>query len=539
MKKFIFSSIIIFSLILQGCEDNFDPKIYGSLSSTNFPQTESDYESYLMIGYLPLSGIWGYSFSDWNMPFYSVEGGVIKFFDATSDYNNPALIHNWGSSYLEWSAGNFANATLYSRGSSGTQPSHFEKVREITRLTKIIGAIHDATTISATKQKELEGEARLLRGIMMYYMLHIYGPVPVIIDPALIGNAEAERNMVRPDLEQIVQWIYDDLDYAQQNMTNSAPNGRYTADYARFFLMKHCLNEGAQHNEFYDKAIALYQALKASDKHYDLFTDGNNPFVEQFKQGNKFNKEIIMAMSVSKDAEGDKYGDFFPVSFYVVPSDAAKYDKDGKPTPFELQGPGWEQVYNVAPAFYDTYENGDKRKEVILTSYSVDNAERTLVTRADIGVKWDGFIVNKYPIEIVNPYQPTDFPLSRWADVLLMYAEAVARKTSTVPTGEAMVAITEVRARAGLGALQGAATTNFEDFMEALLLERGHEFLYEGHRKIDLIRFNKFRHNLKEIKNVEPTNQYIPIPDYAVRQAEGYGKTLTQEFERPDYGQDR
>jgi hypothetical protein len=533
MKKIIlFNAIVALALAFQSCEDDFDPKIYGSLFSTNFPQSESDYESYLMVGYVPLSGLWGYEFSGWNHPFYSVESGVIKFFDATSDYNNPALVHNWGNSYLEWSLGNFSNSILYDRGSTGTRPTHFEKIREVTRLTKIIGTLQNATTLTETKQKNLTGEARLLRGIIMYYLLHIYGPVPVIVDPALVGNSEAETNMVRPSLEQMVQWIYEDLDYAQQNMSNVAPNGRYTADYAKFFLMRHCLNEGNYQTGWYDKAIEMYQSLATSSKGYTLFSTYTN----QFKQGYKFNTEVVMAMSVSKDAEGDNYGDFFPFSFYVVPGDAAKYDATDNPTPFEHQGGGWDQVYNVAPAFYDSYENGDSRRDVILTSYVT--TDKTLITRADLGVKWDGFIINKFPVEMANPYQPTDFPLARWADVLLMYAEAVARKTQAVPTGDAMQAVTDVRARAGLPALNGAAIASYEGFMDALLLERGHEFLYEGHRKVDLIRFNKFRHNLRQIKNVEPTHQYIPLPDYAVRQAENYGKTLVQEYERPDYSLD-
>ena len=55
--------------------------------------------------------------------------------------------------------------------------------------------------------------------------------------------------------------------------------------------------------------------------------------------------------------------------------------------------------------------------------------------------------------------------------------------------------------------------------------------LYEGMRKIDLIRFNQYAQRTAKIKGVAPTHQYVPIPNYAVQQAsESYGKVLVQTF---------
>jgi hypothetical protein len=38
---------------------------------------------------------------------------------------------------------------------------------------------------------------------------------------------------------------------------------------------------------------------------------------------------------------------------------------------------------------------------------------------------------------------------------------------------------------------------------------------------------------------MSPTHQYMPLPDYAIQQAETYGKTLTQEYTRPGWEQDQ
>lgn len=539
-NKIIYSIVFAVALLFSSCEKNFEPQIYGKLFTSNFPKSESDYEAYMMTCYVPFSVNWGYDLTgSWQHNFFVSEGGIMRLFDATSDYCAPWAVNTWGGSWLKLTQANYADCVLYGRGSTG-DPSHFEKVRDITRFTEIIGGLEEATVLSDVKKKNFLGEARLLRGMMMYYLLHLYGPVPVILDPALVGDNDAEQNMERPTLTQMTEWITEDLEFAVANMATSAPNGRYTADYARFALMKHYLNEGSYMTGYYDKAIEMYNALQSSG--YSLFTAGGaNAYADQFKNANKFNKETIMAVSTSKTGDGSgTNGNFNPTSWYVVPNNVAKYADEANtiPTPFVNQGGGWGQCFNVAPAYYNTYEEGDSRKNVILTSYIQNDAARTNITVADIGVKWSGFIINKYPIETTDAFQPSDIPIARWADVLLMYAEAVARKTNAVPTGEALQSVNDVRARASLAPLSGTAVASYNGFMDALLAERGHELLYEGSRKIDLIRFNKYRHNCTATKGIAPSSQYIPLPDFAVNQALTYGKTLTQTFERPGYTQD-
>ena len=541
MKKIkIFLLFFLVTLLISSCEKNFDPKIYGSLFTTNFPKTEADYEAYMMACYLPFSVNWGYQLaSSWQHNFYVSEGGFMRLFDGTSDYCMPWVIGSWGGAWLQLTRGNYADCILYGRGSGGN-PSNYEKIRDITRFTEIIGVIEKSTVLSDTKKNNFLGEARFLRGMMMYYLLHIYGPVPVILDPALVGNVDAEKNLERPTLTQFTEWITADLQFGVDNMVaTTTSKGRYTANYARFCLMRHCLNEGSYMTGYYDKAITLYTDLKAGG--FGLYTTGTTPYADQFKNANKFNKEVIMAVSCSKTGDGSgKNGNFNPTSWYVVPNNVSKYADLANtiPTPFVNQGGGWGQCFNVAPTYWDTYESGDVRRNVILTSYVRNNTSRTVYTRADIGVAWSGFILNKYPIETTDAFQSTDIPLARWADVLLMYAETVARKNNAVPAGEALQNVNDVRARAGLAPLSGAAVANYAGFMSALLAERGHEFLYEGGRKIDLIRFNMYRRNCVAIKGIAPSHQYMPLPNYAVEEAASYGKTLVQTFERPGWASD-
>ena len=162
MKKNIASLALALGLTgmgLTSCENDFDATIYGSLSTTNFPATAADYESYLMDCYVPFSVNWGYSFSSsWQHNFLVAEGGLYRMLDTTSDESSPWNISSWGGTWQKMSAGQFDDLKLVGRGSGG-DPSHFEKVRDITRFTQIIGTIENAdeNILPAATKKEYLG----------------------------------------------------------------------------------------------------------------------------------------------------------------------------------------------------------------------------------------------------------------------------------------------------------------------------------------------------------------------------------------------
>jgi len=532
-------------LLFSSCTKNFEPKIYGSLIPENFPSTQAEYESYTMTCYTPFTTTWVYNIGSGGNQhgFYIPEGGVLRMFEATTDAMAPWTIGGWDQ-WLQLSKANFTDCVYYWRGGVGeNNPNHFQKLAEVTRFTQIIGTLEAAPDdiFSDNKKQQLLGEAHLCRGLMLYYLLHIYGPLPAVLDPAQVLDDETLQDMERPTLDEMTAWISADLEYAVANMAEqTAEKGRYTADYARFCLMRHYINEGQHTAGYYQKAIDLYQVLQG--KGYSLYTAGTNPYVDQFKNANKFNQEVIMAVSCDPSADGStKSGNFNPLSWLALPWDVSKVDSQGKPTPFYLQGGGWNQYYNVSPQFYAGYEANDQRKDVILTSYWVNNNGQPATwqrTSADIGVSWNGYIINKFPIETATPFQGTDIPLARWADVLLLYAEATVRQSGSAPDAAAIQAVNEVRHRAGLGDLSSAKTATAEAFLNALLDERGHELLYEGCRKIDLIRFNQYAQRTAKSKGLIPTHQYMPLPNYAVDQAATYGKHLAQTYERPEWKQD-
>jgi hypothetical protein len=115
-----------------------------------------------------------------------------------------------------------------------------------------------------------------------------------------------------------------------------------------------------------------------------------------------------------------------------------------------------------------------------------------------------GIRVVKYPLDYATSadQKENDWVIFRYADVLLMKAEALLR---TGKAGDALTIVNDIRAARGasnLGALDE----------QTLLDERGRELYWEGWRRQDLIRFGKFLQPWQEKPADDPKNLLFPIP---------------------------
>jgi len=118
-----------------------------------------------------------------------------------------------------------------------------------------------------------------------------------------------------------------------------------------------------------------------------------------------------------------------------------------------------------------------------------------------------------------DTFVDTDFPMFRYADVYLMYAEAVKRGGSGGDLATAVNYVNEIRERGygdNSGNISGADLT-----LDFILDERGRELYWEAHRRTDLIRFGKFtgdeylwdwKGNVKAGKTTADHFVLFPIP---------------------------
>jgi hypothetical protein len=105
--------------------------------------------------------------------------------------------------------------------------------------------------------------------------------------------------------------------------------------------------------------------------------------------------------------------------------------------------------------------------------------------------------------ELVKPGSanstPTNFPLLRFSDVLLMYAEA-ENEVHGAPTPAALDALNKVRERAKASLYTGANTiSDKNEFFDRIVEERSRELCFEGLRKPDLIRWGIFIPVMKSV----------------------------------------
>ena len=180
----------------------------------------------------------------------------------------------------------------------------------------------------------------------------------------------------------------------------------------------------------------------------------------------------------------------------------------------------------VVKAHFDTYTDDDVRKEYFLygpqyTSSGVviydETVEEDLFLNPEIPalvmdnsfsaeeIKNSGARIKKF--EIAKGAQENlsnDFPVFRYADILLMKAEAMIRQGQN---GDAFV--NQIRARAGVEDMNNVT-------LDDLLAERGREMFCEGHRRMDLIRFNAFGNSWWEKEPSTSDRTIFPIPQWAI-----------------------
>lgn len=494
MKKITILCAIAAAIVSStGCKKGLDANVYGVLSPLNFPSTEAEYELYALEAYKPFGSKWGYNDpAGYQYLFHGVDQSNTLMNDGSADqFINGQRSGNWEL---------IASADFVGLKNLG-KGNHFEKIRFVTRLTKILSDI-EKSSISDASKKTLSAQVRMARGLLMYYLLTYYGPVPVILDASKIGTID-ESNLSRPDRTSYVTAAVADLRFAADNLDKTpAQYGRFNKGLALATLMRIYLFE----KDYVNAEKAGREILPLG---YSLVAD----YKSLFREATEKNTETIWAVSAEPNADGNENKpNFNGWGKYVFPD-----DYPGMLNGSNREG-GWSAKGALIPSwrFYDSFSASDKRRECLLASYTT--IAGLSVTRA--GMK--GPIMNKYPDETSGVYQGNDIPVVRYADVLLMLAEAINGQNG--PTTEAIGYVNQVRGRANIGDLPAADVVGKDAFALAILRERSWELYFEGFRRVDLMRFGKWNEYVAaagKTPNPATANGYYPIPLYAINAGAG------------------
>jgi len=169
---------------------------------------------------------------------------------------------------------------------------------------------------------------------------------------------------------------------------------------------------------------------------------------------------------------------------------------------------GWDQP---TQEFVNAYEPGDLRKDVtvLYEGGPAFDGKEYKASYSGTGYNLRKFLVQKSVSPDYNT-NPEDFPILRYADVLLMEAEAL---NESGKMDEAIVPLNEVRARAGLPSVQ--ANISKEAMRNVILHERRMELAFEGQRWFDLIRVQNGKYGLDflhSIGKVNATSKFLLLP---------------------------
>lgn len=342
-----------------------------------------------------------------------------------------------------------------------------------------------AVPMDETLRARYIGEARFLRALMYFNLVRIYGDVPLVVSET--KSVSEGYNQPRVAVSAVYDQIIADLTLAEQNLPVSysgANIGRATRGAAKGLLGKVYLTK---------KDFASAQAKLKEVMDLNTYTLLPN-YADLWKTANANNAESLFEVQFKKGGFGtgsNYYLQFAPRNSGTV-----------------ITGLGFAQGRNIPTTdMSKAYETGDLRKNISMAESYTAN----------------GTVVNdKYTLKFRDvPYVDGDadnhWPVLRYADVLLMYAEAINEKNSG-PSPEAYKAINDVRARAGLSAL--SAGLGHDAFALAMEHERQVELAFEGHRWFDLVRTGRaltvMNNHFAGSITVKPFQLLYPIPQSQV-----------------------
>lgn len=326
-------------------------------------------------------------------------------------------------------------------------------------------------------------EARFMRGVAYFYLARVFKDVPIVTDPIAIA-ASGNFNVPRYHQADVIQFALEDLAFAEANLRDDETPGRVTKLSATGMMAKMYLYI-KDYNNARIKAETVINANK-----YRLYPDYGEMFTSQSANNNQ---EILFALQWL--AQGG-YGIGNPIQAYVGPEPLLK----------ETTGAGWSAIIPSIDLL-NSYEVGDRRRawSVMEHGYQNDAWKNTAFPNGFVyDTTWTSSDDNASKIKTgtrSNALKYTVGPggtgadvngtstsictyILRYADILLIYAEAVLGDNGQSADGRALEAINEVRHRAGLGTSRDLTVLTADN----ILRERRVEFAFEGDFWFDIQR---------------------------------------------------
>lgn len=380
-----------------------------------------------------------------------------------------------------------ANANVTQKFASYYQ-SGFQLIQ---RANILLDNIKAPGTISQSDRDAIEAEAKALRALGYIRLVYLYGDLPLIKTFTQLNDIKKVSRSPRAD---VINFILTEMRAAADKLSNKPSNnekGRLTKQAVLGFRAKVLLYEARLGKRPYSEALtAINEAITIADAAgAGLFvsstpTNGQANFEGIFAMANIDNKEILFAVKNNDLDRGANLYSFFGAGggnlSLSVHGNLVNdfYCLDGLPITTS-------PIYNSATP----YNNRDPRLKASISTpgdtYSTGTQLLAFNGKTTIGVLQTNFAIKKLTTlnGLAQNQGQLDIPLLRYADLLLMLAEAENEVNG--PTLVAYNAINKLRVRAVIANLPlGLSKT---DFKNEVIHERRIEFAFEGQRWFDLV----------------------------------------------------
>jgi starch-binding outer membrane protein, SusD/RagB family len=445
---------------------------------------------------------------------YSIDSE--NYFNSESDYNQ-ALIGAYDmlhSTYLNVMMGEIASDNTASGGESAIDVIGIQQIDDMIHTEAnpqlknvwdwMFAGVQRCNYIMEFKDKtdftnkpQVLGETRFLRAYYHFELVKWFGPIPLNGDKRF--STEDVTRVPRSSVQDVYASIEADLIYAVANLKTKAENpikGRATKGAAQALLGKVYLYQ----EKYVDAANVLEDLISSGS--YSLESDYNSIF----ESNGENNNESVFEVQYT-DQEGASF-------------DCLQCSEGNVAVGFNgirnYSGPLFESGYSFnvpRQEVVDAFELGDRRKDVAI----LDIVSWAAANNASYGVgyKHTGYFNRKYipragdaNIGDQNLTNPNNYRAIRYADVLLMAAEALNR--GGIDDTKARTYLNNVRRRAFGDTNHDTPLVTGSNLTELILAERRVELVGEGHRFFDLVRTGKAAAEIEGFSAGK--NEIFPLP---------------------------
>jgi starch-binding outer membrane protein, SusD/RagB family len=362
-----------------------------------------------------------------------------------------------------------------------TNAVYFHCFKGISRANIILDRI-DGGTLSDAAKNDIVGQAKFLRAFNFFKLVRYFGGVPLFIHEV----KEAEESFLpRSSADEVYAQIIDDAKDAIAKLANPAFVANKQSGQATKGAATMLLAEVYMIQKKYADAETLLTSLAGMG--YDLLPR----YADVFSTANKNSKESIFEVQYLEGLQGGQQSQFI---YLFLP----RSSNDSLITGVRTDNSGIGGWNTPTQDLISAYEAGDTRKDASIAvaegTYNSSNiftfsANKSIINYTAPAGKVGVPYIKKYLNPHSNPANTNDnWPVYRYADALLLLAEA---KNLQGKSGEALIPLNKVRARAFGNATNNITTADPAALTDIIARERRVELAFENHRWHDLVRTGK------------------------------------------------